>query len=223
MNYTVIHDVLEWLYYLSGIALAILAALGLRQIGLASEQLRLTKEIAEANKKRESVKLAAEQCRYFAEEVVPALDHLIKECVRLGIQGFKLPVQQQPHFVVQDGEIKQVNVNLAVLQGEWNKICMVAVAYLNKAESFAIPFAAGVADDAIGFQETAATFCTGISSCLPAIWLLKQTQNVPFHSVLTLYCIWNNRLAADRVAPVLKGMQEIVQAADKDKNKIKPI
>jgi hypothetical protein len=220
--YTVTHNVLEALYYLSGIALAVLAGFGLRQIRIASEQLKFTKEIVEANKRRESVKLAAELCTYFAESVVPSQTKLGMDCAQFNIQGFRVP-QQPPPFVVRDGEIVQVNVNLSVLQSEWSKIGMAAVTYLNNAESFAIPFAAGVADGEIGFQETASAFCLGISQTLPALALLKQMQNVPYHSTLTLYCIWSNRLAAERVAPALKSMQDIVQTADKDKNKIKPL
>lgn len=219
--YTVLHHILEGLYFLSGISLAVLAGFGLRQIRLASEQLRLTKEIADANRKRESVKLAGEQCRYFAEKVVSAQITLSSECQRLNIQGFKVP--QPPPFIVRDGEFVPANIDLSVLRSEWSKIGLATVTFLNNLESFAIPFAAGVADDAIGFQETAASFCKGVSQVLPALLLEKQTNDVPFRSTLTLYCIWNNRLLAKRVGPVLKNMQDIVQAADKDKDKIKPI
>lgn len=136
--YTVAHNVLEVLYYLSGIALVVMAGLGLRQIRIASEQLKFTKEIVEANKRRESVKLAAELCKYFAESVVPSQAKLGMDCAQFNIQGFKVP-QQPPPFVVRDGEIVQVNVNLNVLQSEWSKIGMAAITYLNNAESFAIP------------------------------------------------------------------------------------
>lgn len=220
--YVVLHRALEALYYLSGIALAVLAGFGLRQIRIASEQLKLTREIAEANRKRESVKLAAQQCEFFAESVVPALTALAMDIARLNIQGFKVP-QIPPPCVVCDGQIVQVNVNLKVLQSEWGKIGLAAITYLNKMESFAIPFAAGVADGEIGFQETASAFCKGVFQTLPALALLKEIDNVPYHSTLTLYCIWNNRLAAERAAPVLKSMQDIVEIADKDKDKIKPL
>lgn len=226
MYYKTIHDILELLYFGAGIGIAIFAGLGLRQIKIASDQLRLTKEIVEANKKRESVKLAAEQCRYYAEAVVPANSKLGAECHRVQTHAFdpqKQTHRPQPLFTVLDGEIKQVNWDLAILQADWMKIGDLTVEFLNKAECFAIPFAAGVADDSIGYQETAAAFCAQVNALLPAIWHLKQTQNVNYKSILTLFGIWNNRLTADRIAPAYKGMQQLIQAVDREKDKIKLI
>jgi hypothetical protein len=56
---------------------------------------------------------------------------------------------------------------------------------------------------------------------MPVIYFLRQTQAVGYRSALKLFWVWNNRIAAQVVAPLVKGMQEIVEAADK--NKIKPL
>jgi len=128
---------------------------------------------------------------------------------------------QQPAFVLNDGEFIRADFDIKRVNAEWAKIGQSTVNFLNSAESFAIPFAAGVADDAIGFQETASAFCLGISRCLPAIFYLKQTEAVPFKSALTLFCVWNNRKAAQVAAPLLQNMQQVILAAEK--NKIKPI
>ncbi|MFZ1010299.1 MAG: hypothetical protein WAN65_25905 [Candidatus Sulfotelmatobacter sp.] len=65
--------ILELLYFASGIAIAVFAFLGLRQVKLGLEQLQITKEIARTNAKRESVKFASDQCRYFAETAMPLM------------------------------------------------------------------------------------------------------------------------------------------------------
>src|SRR5580700_3378773 len=57
-------SVLELLYYLSGIAIAVAAFWGLKQ-------LTISKQIARENAKREAYKLAADECRYYAKEIVP--------------------------------------------------------------------------------------------------------------------------------------------------------
>lgn len=95
------------------------------------------------------------------------------------------------------------------------------VMFLNKCESFAIPFAAGVADDDIGFQETAASFVSVVSAYSPAIYYLRQTQGVRYASVLKLWNIWHDRMVAVALAPAIKGIQDLVDAAEK--NRIKAI
>jgi hypothetical protein len=163
-------SVLEALYFLSGIGVFIAACYGVKQVRLASDQLKIasnqltiaseqlktTKEIADANSRRESVKLAAELCKYFAHDVVPAQEAAVKKYVAEN-GAFLAPVQQPaPAFVIKNGDFVQVNYDISRISAAvWNTMNSEFIAFLNKVESFAIPFAAGVADDAIGFQETA--------------------------------------------------------------------
>ncbi|MFZ0859893.1 MAG: hypothetical protein WAN18_04370, partial [Candidatus Sulfotelmatobacter sp.] len=51
-----------------------------------------------------------------------------------------------------------------------------AVTYLNALEAFAIPFAAGVADEDIGYRETARPFCQGALAYMPVIFQLRATN-----------------------------------------------
>ncbi len=133
---------------------------------------------------------------------------------------FMIVVPNRPlSFAVKDGEIVNANYNLQALEIEIDKADPEIILFLNHAESFAIPFAAGVAADEIGFQETASTFCRGITACMPAIWYLKQTQSVRFPSVLRLYSVWGNRMAAQAMAPLINNMQAVIDAA---KNQIIP-
>ena len=69
--------------------------------------------------------------------------------------------------MIKDGDLAQVNYDIKRVTPEWTKVNNEVVDFLNKSESFAIPFAAGVADDAIGFQETAASFLSTISFVTP--------------------------------------------------------
>jgi hypothetical protein len=221
-------SVLEALYFLSGIGILVAAAYAAMQVRIASdqlkiasEQLRLTKEISDANSRRESVKLAAELCKYYAHEIVPAQEVALKKYVAEKCT-FLAPVQQpNPAFIIKNGDFAQVNYDINRITPEWGKVNIEIVMFLNKCESFAIPFAAGVADDAIGFQETAAVFISSVNAFTPAIYYLRQTQGVRYASVLKLWNIWHDRMIAQALAPALKGLQDLIEAAEK--NKIRPI
>jgi hypothetical protein len=220
--------VLEALYFLSGIGILIAAIYAASQVRIASEQLRIaadqlktTKEIADANSRRESVRFAAELCKYYADKIVPAQDAALKKYVSEQCT-FLAPVQQQsPAFVLKDGDFAQANYDINKIPPEWNKVNIEIVTLLNMLESFAIPFAAGVADDGIGFRETASVFHTTIDAYMPAIYYLRQTQGVRYASALKLWNIWHDRMVAQALTPAMKGFQDLIDAAEK--NKIKAI
>jgi len=224
----IVRSILEALYFLSGVGIFIAACYAARQVRIASEQLKMasdqlktTKEIADANRRRESVKLAAELCKYLADEIVPAQDAAARKYAAERCTFLAAVQQAVPAFVIRNGDFAQVNYDLKRVTAEWGKVCNEIVTFLNKCESFAIPFAAGVADDGIGFQETAASFVSTINVYVPAIYYLRQTQGVRYASVLKLWNIWHDRLVALALAPAIKGIQDLIDAAEK--NKIKPI
>jgi len=216
-----VRSVLELLYFAAGIAIAIAAFMAIKQVRIGSEQLRLaseqltlTKELEEKSNRREAAKLAAQQCKYFADELVPAWTGLTEKANRLG-NTFLNVYGNNPPFVLKDGEFVHTNFDSKLIGEGMQKIGLEVVAFLNKAESFAIPFAAGVATDEIGFEETAAAFCTQIRVAMPAVFFLMQTQGVGYKSVRKLYSLWNDRAAAKAMAPALKPIQEFVEAAAK--------
>ena len=93
--------------------------------------------------------------------------------------------------------------------------------FLNKLESFAIPFAAGAADDAIGFQETAAAFLTTMDRFMAAIYYLRQTQGARYASALKLFSIWHARAVAQALGPAMLALQGMVNAGAQ--NQIPPV
>jgi hypothetical protein len=226
----VIRAILEAVYFLSGLGILIAALYGLKQLKLTKtlaengvQQLELTQKLADSDSRRESVKLAADQCRYFAEQVVPALDTVLREYGHQRLTFLNVQAAapgQPPPFVLQDGKFVQAKYDAKIIEAQWPGIVKPMVHYLNAVESFAIPFAAKVASDEIGFQETSAAFCTGVSLVMPAIYHLMQTQKVGYPSLLTLFCIWNNRIAANVVAPLLAQMQALITAAENEKKKL---
>lgn len=100
---SLIHPLLEALYYISAVALAILVFKGL-------EQVKISRKIARVNAKRTAFKLAAEECKYFAEDVVPAYTKIISETATLKLQSFT-----NPQLKIENGEIVEHNFGMPLL------------------------------------------------------------------------------------------------------------
>jgi hypothetical protein len=116
--FSTIRAALELLYFISGIAMAVAAILALGQI-------RLTKQIATGNARRESVKLAADLCRYFAESVVPLWIKANDDYTRLGLKCLSAaPPQGQPAFLIKNGEIKNHYFNLKTTYSGFPKMVL---------------------------------------------------------------------------------------------------
>lgn len=187
---------LELLYFGAGIVIAIFAGLGLRQI-------TLTKKIANTTAKRESLKFAAERCQYYADHVVPAGDAYTK-----AIEGKQLTYIKTLHrFTISNGEIRfTAPIDLKRIAAEYAKVGFETVNYLNKLEAFAIPFAANVADDVLGFQETAPAFLRAVEGVIGIIALMR-TAGPRYESIIGVYDLWHCRLEAQNMQKKLKEMQ----------------
>jgi hypothetical protein len=195
--------ILELLYFVSGIAIAVAAVWALQQIGL-------TKKIAQKNARRESVKLAAELCKYFAETVAPQMTVAADEHNNSNL-GY-LKVSAQPSFVLKDGEIVSNNFDPKLLPSGPKHSA--GVKLVNLIEAFAIPFVAGVADEEIGYQETAFAFCQAVQVFMPLIYQLRVTSAGRFESTVKLYEIWSGRTFAKISGPVLKVLQDAVKKGE---------
>jgi hypothetical protein len=122
--------------------------------------------------------------------------------------------------VIKNGEITNHDFDTKLLDAEVPKIEMLLVNYLNSLEAFAIPFVAGVADDELGFKETAMAFCQAVKFLMPALFQLRRKGAARYESTIKLYDMWNRRFAAAAIAPVIKPLQELVKSVEKEK--IKP-
>jgi hypothetical protein len=76
--------IFETLYFLAAVALAAVAYKGL-------EQLRIAKDTAKMNARREAFKLAADECRNFAIQVVPLADVLRIRLIRWRCRVSRIP------------------------------------------------------------------------------------------------------------------------------------
>ena len=76
-------------------------------------------------------------------------------------------------------------------------------------------FVTGLADEEIGYRETAIAFCELAASLMPAFWFYRETKRAMYKSVLELYEMWHNRLALER-------LQERREEVERDLSRVKP-
>jgi hypothetical protein len=209
---TNLRTVLELAFFASNIVIAVAVVLGLKQISLA-------KKIATSDAKRESLKFAAERCQYFADTCVTLQDKVSVEHRRLALTF----LTKRLKFSIVNGEIVVEDFAQAArlaLQVEFQKMPIDIVKCLNSLEAFAIPFASNVADDEVGFQETAATFCETADRLIGFVVLLRAT-GVRYESTMRLYDRWKSRLVAQNLEGKMKELQEQHKAAAA-KGQVKP-
>jgi hypothetical protein len=203
-----VRQVLEVLYYLSGIAIAVAAFWGLKQLSIS-------KKIARENATREAYKLAADNCRYFAKEVVPLQTLVVKLIKERSLQSFA-----SPHFVAEQAEIKGQNFDLTLLQREFLSVGDEIIAFLNPMEAFAIFFASGVAAEEIGYRKTGTSFCGAVERYMPAIFLARLA-NVRYESIVKLYEIRHGRQLGEKISTQMKALEDAASRLPKET--IKPI
>lgn len=202
-------SILELLYFASGITIAVAAVWGL-------QQLRITRQIARTGAKREALKFAAERCQYFAEHAVPTGARTANEYNQLGLKFLGVTNK----WSIQNGEIVNHNFDPKLIGAEFPKVGAVLVDDLNTLEAFAIPFAAGVADDDLGYQETAIAFCQRVKTYMPAYFHLRRIRDARYESTIKLFDMWNKRLTATAVASAMKPMQEFLRSVENERIKL---
>lgn len=215
MSYTngwfaAIRSLLELLYFASGIAIAVAAFWGLKQ-------LRISKQIARTNARREAFKLAADECRFYAKEVVPLANKFATEYKQLGLTCLSGPSQ----FRIEKGEIVGHSFPVDLLQKEIPKIAESLVECLNAVEAFALFFTSGVADDDLGFQETAISFCKLTAQHMGAYFHMRHINAARYESTIKLFEIWQKRLQANAASLAMKPLGDLIRTVGKER--IRPI
>jgi hypothetical protein len=193
-----LHRFLENAYLCAAILITPLVAVGLYQLWLTREGIELTRNLSQEGQDREALKMAIDQCSYYAEKVVPQ-----SECFRLKItQNIALyrPALLEanllrPPFTVRNNEIVIPGFNF-----EQSNRAMVALApceLLNFLESFAIPFAANMANEDIGYFETGINFIEMMQIYMPSFLAFRQSGRARYRSAVSLYERWQTRYLAE--------------------------
>jgi hypothetical protein len=206
-----LRPILETVYFLSSLGIV-------TGVWVAVRQLRLTRKIADTNVKRESAKLAADQCRYLADVVVPAFEKFTKKYNTAGLTFLSKRLQAgQPLIQLTNGEFANPNHDPAALVKEWAIVQLELIEYLNAIEYFAMPFSAGVADEKVAFPVAALPFIAGVNTGVIGLYQLRTMGAGRYESTLKLYTVWFLRLASAAAASAVPQMQQLIKNAATNK------
>ncbi len=193
---------LEIGYFIAGLILPILAAFGLYQLKLTRDGLKQTQELAQTSENREALRLAIEQCLFYAQKVSPAQDEVARRVLTAQSGKFAHivlnPNLAQPPCKVSKGTIQlSYELNLehaAKLMDELRPID-----FMNLLEGFAIPFAANMANDDVGYFETGTAFLQLAQTYMPCFQFLRAAQQARFMAVTSLYEHWQLRYTKEHL------------------------
>lgn len=163
--------------------------IAIEQLKVMGDQLELSKADIVLRSKRESIAIALEQCKRFAESILPHLDNLNRELLA---KNYVVPNNVDPEFPMLPQEADPVGVQLWLSDPDLRaKI----VNTLNELESFAMYFATDLADESVAFTPTAQTYCQACEFYRLFIGVYRQPEKVKlYQNLVRLYGMWKPRL-----------------------------
>ncbi len=203
---------LEQLSWVANVMLAVAALMALWQVRaaikqakcaleqnqIALEQLKLTASQLEVSRadiilrsRRESIAVALEQCKRFAELIIPHFDKLSGELTAKNYP-YKAATNIDQDFPFIPQEVDPVGAQIWMNDKDLRTRIVHA---LNELESFAMYFASDLADECVAFTPTAQSFCTNCEYFRLFIGVFRRPENVRlYQNLVKLYGIWKPRL-----------------------------
>ncbi len=180
--------IVENLYHLSGPLLVVISLIGLQQLAIAKNSIRITSQ-------RESAKLAIKLCdKYFKElsniyaELVPLFRELEIDYEKLEMLNLNT-LDKIDEKAANYAEYQKAISNLGKL--EYNLWAMA-----DKLETFSVPFINGIADEKIAYNVQINKFIQYCNLC--SVEIIESRNKNPhnkilYESVIKLYSIWKQR------------------------------
>lgn len=171
--------ILEFLYFIATIGMCIAAFKALKQI-------KLTKEINCKNNKRESIRIALEQCTVFSKEIIPEVNKLFQKLENdkctffTKVKIIKTPTKIDFKVSAKDEEIDQAFEYTNDIIHILNSFDTVAIYFINK-----------IADVEIAFSIMASPYVEFFDTFYPIISSLDDFQK---NASYKLYIMWSNKL-----------------------------
>ncbi len=214
MEWQTLKNVIEILYYLSGPALVVIAAIGLYQLYLAKRDIQLRSQ-------REAATLAAAEARHFNTRIIELTTQARSATFAEKIELYEGEVGDFSPDSVKDAALGRLWDD-AHHQPKAAQALGVINSLLNELEAFALYFTKGVADEEIAFVAVGRYFCDLVRRYYPVIAKSRtEKQEDAFQPIVDLYHIWHARVAE----PSLKKKAEAIkqELASLPKPRVKPI
>ena len=187
----------EYLYFLAGIALTVIAAIGLKQ-------LTISKEGAEMSATREAFRLAADQTTLYLHVIIPLAEALDKVIAEKNITFFRTA-----SFEIEDDAVKFNHLD-AKDHSRLSEITPQLLALYNALEGFSLYFISRVADEESAYSAVGKTFCHTVQKVMPDLYF-HASESQYFQNVLRLFFLWNSRSNAQELESQKLAIEEQLQ------------
>ena len=201
-------QVLEIINYCATIVLVIVAIIGLKQ-------LKISKETRKITSKREAFKIAAEQCTYYMEKIIPEINDLDELIRKKEIDFFnksKVKIENDKLSLIPHSDNKSLDKLI-------DKALTEVMTVTNMLEGFSLYFVSGVASEEVGFNTVGNTFVYSVKKYLP--FYISMSQGSGYKHTMTLFMNWHKKLESEKLN---KEKKKIEQKLKESKSiSIKPI
>ena len=191
--------ILEIIYYLSAPAIAIIAIIGLKQISV-------TKENRKINSKRESIKLASDQCKFYMDVVVKDMNKIDSYVDKNKIEIFNREKVKIENGVISSPILTEKNTT------ETEKLELIRediASVINSLETFSIPFTCKVANDIVAYRAVGKDFVEFVKDYMP-IFILNFIKG--YHkNTLELFIKWENFYEKEKIMNELKKINKKIK------------
>jgi hypothetical protein len=178
-----VRPILELLYFLASIGLFASVFIGLRQ-------LKLVKEDIKVRNKRASVEKSIEYLNMFATDFIPKITDKIKEINESKLAVYKGPFN--PKFVFDHN----CDLKSQVIKDYYLLCYEIDVVYiLNELEFFSAALVSGLADEELAFNPLADFYCSTVERFYVTICANRENGDSRMYSnIINLYGTWKDRL-----------------------------
>jgi len=213
---------------ISALAESILAVVGL----LGLYQLVIAKKAITTNVKRESVRLAVEQAKFFMREIIPSMD----ECYIWSKNIPELSIREKEIDLVDFTMEEVLSSALAIefirihkwqrMQAEKGETDFILrfLRPMNDLESFATSFTTGAADESAAFGSVGLSYVNSVTGWYYQYCSVrsKEKSYKPFSNTIDLYNLWSGRIKKTRLSKIRAELEEKIKNVESGRN-IKPI
>lgn len=178
---------------LAEVVLAICAVIALLQLRISKEQLKRQKEEFLASSRRDAIKAAIEQIRYYSAEIIPSYNSLCKKIREKDISFFydnSVSMENgcfnMEKFIVKEGDVEKIKMILSELGDVSNKM-----------ENFSVCIVSGVANQEFAFNALSGVFCSEVRFLLPFYAMTHEkgaNSSQEISATLQLYENWKERI-----------------------------
>ena len=186
--------IVENLYLLSGPMIFLIALLGLRQLKIAKDSIKI-------NSQRQSATMAFELCEKYFVALSKIYNQIGSEMLSLKIDFKKIEKLNLDKL----DDINKENENYSEYQkvlDNYDKFRYKLGALSDMLETFSIPFIKKIADEELAYNMHFLKFHQYCNLCSVHIIEIRMThpdEKVIYENVIKLYSIWKNRYEKERI------------------------